>query len=239
MRNIQLFCLPYAGGSKYSYRGFERQAPRNMHVVPVELPGRGARSHEPLLTDLHALTEDVYAQIRERLNEPYALYGHSMGALLAYLLTRKILTQNVPAPLHLFCTGAGGPSRLLDEPPRYGLPRPAFIAKIRELGGSPDEVLNNELLMNFFEPILRADFEAVDTYTYQPAEPFDIPVSVLTGLSERVTRDEALLWQQETTRKLYLRHLPGNHFFIFDYQTEILEIIQHRLNQKIYSYEKC
>ncbi|MBD0254871.1 MAG: thioesterase [Cytophagales bacterium] len=239
MNNVQLFCLPFAGGNKYSYRHFERLAPRGLSVIPLELAGRGSRSHEPLATSLAVLTDDVFGQIRHKLNQPYAIYGHSMGALLGYLLTRKIIEEKCNQPLHLFCTGAGGPSRPLDEPPRYALPKLQFIDKIREMGGSPDEVLNNEVLMNFFEPILRADFEAVDTYTYRETEPFDVPVSVITGLNERITREEAMLWQQETTRKLYVKHLPGNHFFIFDHQSEILEIITNKLNQKLNTYENC
>ena len=107
---IRLFCVPYAGGNSYSYRDWQKHTAEFVDVVPIELPGRGRRSSEALLVGMDALVEDVFAQIRPLMPEPYAIFGHSMGACLGYLLTRRILDAGLCPPVHLFCSGRDAPS---------------------------------------------------------------------------------------------------------------------------------
>lgn len=238
MEKTNLFLLPFAGGSVYSYRGFAGYAPPHLNLIPVELPGRGTRMREPLLTDIYRMADDVYAQVAGRLHEPYAIYGHSMGSLLGYLLVKRLLAAGRPAPEHLFFTGCAGPSceAYLGDKAKHNLPKAQFIQKLQELGGSPDEVLQTPALFDFFEPIIRADFRATDTYRYQETTPFDIPVTVAIGLQERATHAQALLWQRETTQPVEVRQFPGKHFFIFDYERQLVEIISNKLKHKV-SYE--
>src|SRR6476646_9364299 len=153
MKQINIFCLPFAGASKYSYAGFAKQFSPMVNVIAVDLPGRGTSFKEDLLVDAMQMTNDIYSQIKNQLDKPYAIYGHSMGTLLGYLLTRKIIENSDPHPLHLFFTGSGGPSILRCKPGekmRYLLPKNDFIAKIKEYGGSPDEILEDDSLMDFF-----------------------------------------------------------------------------------------
>jgi surfactin synthase thioesterase subunit len=225
MNKINLFCLPFAGGNKYSYRGYAAQAPSNINMISFELPGRGSRFKEKLITDSSVMADDVLQQMKPLLNQPYAIYGHSMGTLIGYLVTKKIIASGLPKPKFLVFTGAGGPSVVFDEPIRYILPRNEFIQKVRELGGCPEEILQDENMMLFFEPILRADFQIVETYQYTKTEPFDIPVTVMIGLGEKATYEDALAWKKETTGKVDVRQFPGKHFFIFDFEKEIIEII--------------
>lgn len=225
MNKVKLYCLPFAGGSRYSYNGYIKSAPSNVVVTPVELPGRGMRYNEQLLADADRMADDVFEQIRSDLNSPYAIYGHSMGTLLGYLLTKRIVEADLPKPLHLFFSGRGGPSVKYDEPPRYGLPKAEFVTKLRELGGSPDEVLADDSLIEFFEPILRADFQAVETFNYVASEPFDIPITVMIGTNEKTNYEQALAWKKETTADVTVRQFPGKHFFIFQFEKEILKLI--------------
>jgi surfactin synthase thioesterase subunit len=221
---MNVFCLPFAGGSKYSYNPyFQYTAP--IKWIALEYPGRGARIREPLLKNLNQIVLDIYDQIKYKLDEPYIIYGHSMGAKVAYLLTKEIRRNDQAMPLHLFLTGSGGPSVADREPPRYLLPKEQFANTLRDLGGIPDETLNSAMLMDFYEPILRADFEALETHQHQDAEPFDIPVSVIIGTEEQVTYEDALAWQRETTIPIDVRQFPGTHFFIFDYPMEIVKAI--------------
>ncbi len=143
MRSINLFCLPFAGGSKYSYREFEEKAPAFLTIIPLEYPGRGSRIREPLLKDIHALAEDMYQQTKDELDKNrYAIYGHSMGGLLACLLIRKIIANGHRPPLHLFVTGTKGPSaRDKDDKKRYLLDKEEFIEELKRLKGSPEEIL--------------------------------------------------------------------------------------------------
>lgn len=229
MKKINLFCLPFAGGSKYSYAEFMKRAPANLNIISVEPPGRGLRLKEMLFTRIDDMVEDIYGQILPMLHEPYAIYGHSMGTLLGYLLTKKILNDNYLAPSDLFFSGRGGPSVKDKDGLKYTLPKPAFIDKLKELGGSTDEVLADEALMDFFEPIIRADFQAVETYVHKESIPFEIPITVMVGISEKTTYEDAMAWQKETIKPISIRQFPGQHFFIYDFIDEILKIITHKL----------
>lgn len=232
MDTINLFCLPFSGGSKYSYKSYTQFAPPFLKIIPLEIPGRGARSGEGLLTNIEHLADDVFAQIKNELHKPYAIYGHSMGGILAYLVVRRIANANLPQPLHLFVTGCPGPSIKYRGLIDHTLPKDEFLDKIGEMGGSPDSVLNNPALMEFFEPILRADFGAVANYKHVPAEPLSIPISAVIGTNEKASYAEAMEWQKETTGPVDVKLLPGNHFFIFDHPNYIMQLIARKLQPR-------
>jgi len=230
---LNLICFPFAGGSKYSYNNYIKLADKNLQLIPIDYPGRGFRFKEALITNVKPLIEDCFDKIKGHLHEPYAIYGHSMGSIVSYLVTKRIIAEGLPQPKHLFLSGRGGPSVAYTEPPRYLLPSDKFRAQLKEMGGSPDEVLNDEDLMCFFEPILRADFEALENYKYEHTQPFDIPVTVMIGEQERVTLEQAFTWQNETTQKIDIRRFPGRHFFIFEHTATIMDIIGQKLLPKI------
>ncbi|MDZ4679099.1 MAG: thioesterase domain-containing protein [Saprospiraceae bacterium] len=228
MKNTVLFCIPFAGGNKYSYTGFQRIAPSHLELIALELPGRGKRLTEECLTHVDQMVADILPIIRQHAGQPYAIYGHSLGSLLAYLVAKKIIKENLPRPLRLILTGRGGASVKRMDTPRYLLEKEAFIESLREMGGM-SEVLESEELMEFFEPIIRADLQAAETYEYEAATPFDIPVTVMIGDGEGITIEEANAWQSETTSPIVLNVFPGNHFFIFDHEQEIMQIIGDQL----------
>jgi surfactin synthase thioesterase subunit len=221
---MNLFCLPFAGGSSYHYREFQKFTASFIHIIPIELPGRGRRFSEPLLTDIHEMVEDVLIQIRPELDKPYAIYGHSLGAKLGYLLTKRIINGNLPEPLHLFLSGCEGPSIEPKERNRHLLPRKEFMEMLNRFEGTPVEVLENRELMDFFEPVIRADFQAVDTYVYNQSKPFDIPVTVMIGKNERFTPEGVMKWQDITTRKISVKEFPGGHFFLFNHLPKLGKI---------------
>jgi len=230
---INLFCLPFAGGSCYSYRGLDKYTADFVNLIHIELPGHCQRMKEPLLTDACEMAEDVYLRIRDDLNEPYAFYGHSLGALLSYLLARKIAAENLPNPVHLFVSGRQGPSVEEENKDAHLLPRRAFYQKVAEYGGTPEKVLEEDDLMEFMEPILRADFQAVATYRHKNSIRLYTPITVMIGLKETVTYDDALKWQEVTGREISLRQFPGGHFFIFNYLPEIGRILSGALENTL------
>jgi surfactin synthase thioesterase subunit len=225
MKSVTVFCLPFAGGSSYAYHEFLKTADPSLRLVSIDLPGHGKRLRESLLTDASKMIDDIYNQIAPQLSQgKYAIYGHSMGGLLGYLLIRKIEEKKSPMPVCLIVTGASGPSDETKERDRHLLDKDAFVKKLREYGGSTDEVLNDPQMMEFFEPILRADFKAVETYTHLPYETaLNIPISVMIGDDEEITESEARLWQHETNQPLRFQMLKGKHFFIFHHVEKILE----------------
>lgn len=227
---INLFCLPFAGASKSSYKVFEKYVGDHVSIVPIEIPGRGYRFKEKLLFDIESLVEDIYSQIKDKLTSPYAFYGHSMGAILAYLLTRKIIKENQPQPYYLFCSGRGGPS-IGCKNIYYLLPKEEFKELMIELGGLPNEILEDEALMNFYESIIKADFQAMDTYVYKQEAPLNIPIDVMIGDNDKATYEEALTWQKESTMNVEVKVFPGRHFFIFDHKAEIMSLISSALEK--------
>jgi len=208
-----------------------RHVEAGVHVVPLDLPGRGRRFSEPLLTSLPDMADDVFGQICDRLGGSYAVYGHSLGAWIGYLLVRRIISERLPLPRRLFVSGREGPSVPGREPGRHLLPRPRFIEVLRRFKGTSPEVLENPELMELFEPVLRADIQALDTYPYEKSEPFAVPITVMRGSEESIPRDDFLRWQEESTKKISFQEFSGDHFFIFSHAAEIGRILSRGLTK--------
>ncbi|MGD0282896.1 MAG: alpha/beta fold hydrolase [Dissulfurispiraceae bacterium] len=232
-KKVTLFCLPFAGGSSYSYGDLHNYTADFIEVIPIELPGRGKRFGEPLLTDMHAIADDAIRQMKDLMYRPCAIYGHSMGACMGYLLVKRLVAEGKPPPLQLFVSGREGPSVPARERGRHVLPQKEFFDVLKEYEGTSAEVLQNRELMELFEPVLRADFQAIDTYVYEETTPFDIPVTVMIGRDEKVTLEDALQWQKETAKKISVREFPGGHFFIYRHLPEIGDIISQCLTQSL------
>ncbi len=221
-----IFCLPFAGGGCYSYQEFQRYADDAVEIAAVDLPGRGRRFSEPLLTNLHDMADDVYGQIRQRHPVNYAVYGHSMGACIAHLVVKRILRDGFPAPHHLFVSGRECPSVPGKEKNWHRLSRPAFLEVLERFEGTDREVMENRELMELFEPVLRADFQALAEFKYERSAPVNIPITVIHGAQDNVTRADALKWQDETTASFSLLEFDGGHFFIFHHAARIVDILQ-------------
>lgn len=222
-RKVKIFALPFGGGNKYSYRALERLVPDNFEWETIELPGRGVRIGEPLLTDIHAMAEDAFKQIRLRLyNADYLLYGHSMGTLLAYELTKKICFSGLPRPACLFLTGREAPG-VNSERKIADYEKNAFWQEVEKLGGLPKEISGNNELKDFFEPVLRSDFKAIEEYVYQAMEqPFPVPVFIRYGKEEGISCVDIAGWQKETAFPLDAHVFPGDHFFIFQHPEQLM-----------------
>ena len=238
MESLNVFCLPFAGGNKYSYRLYGENASSLLNIIPMDYPGRGARITEPLIEDIYTLVKDMYNQVCNKIGETdYAIYGHSMGGLVAYLLTRALIENNHKAPLHLFITGTTGPSALSrTDKKRHLLPKEEFINEIKKLGGMPDEILQNEEWLYYFEPILRADFKASENYLHENSAPLKVPMTVITGSDEDMEMADILIWQKESACTVDFRQMPGNHFFIFRHPRAIIDIISKKLSVYIKAY---
>jgi surfactin synthase thioesterase subunit len=223
--------LPFAGGSQSSYLPFKRAVGKRLNMILPELPGRGYRSGEEAVTDIRLIVDDVFEQIIDKIHKPFIICGHSMGTLIGLLLTRKLRDKQLPLPSHLFFTGSPGPSARNLERVRYNLPTPEFIEELRTLQGSPDEVLNDQELMNYFLPILRADFQAVETYAYEQSSPLNIPITVITGSREKITQEQLQSWKIESSKGVDFHVLPGDHFFIFHHVDKIMSIVFQQLRK--------
>ncbi len=230
---VTLFCFPFAGGSSYSYRDLHGLTGDFIEIVPLELQGRGRKYGTPLLTNIHDIAAGLYTGIKDKLSARYAFWGHSMGGWLAYLIIKKIIAENIPPPEHFFISGCEAPSVDTSRRDRHTLPKNELMALLRKYNGCPVEVLENEELMDMFEPIIRADFKAVETYIHEPAAPLNLPMTVMRGLQEEISYRDVLKWQEETVHKIKLLQFPGAHFFIYDHLPEIGRIITDTLGKNI------
>jgi surfactin synthase thioesterase subunit len=228
MPPINLICLPYAGGNAYSYNNFRKYFNGKLHMITPELPGRGTDYGNTLVKNLYTMAEVVFKELYNRMNEPYALYGHSMGGILAWLIAGKAARERLPAPVHFFCSGCAAPS-VPSSDDFHKLPDDLFIAKLRELGGSDETILNSRELMEFYLPVIRADFEASETFEYRRGIKLNTPITVLTGTEDTVTDAEAAAWQMETSSPLSIVNFPGDHFFIFEHIPAIATLLLNKL----------
>jgi surfactin synthase thioesterase subunit len=154
-----------------------------------------------------------------------------MGGLAACLLARRIVAESLPPPLHLFVTGTSGPSASSrEEKKRHLLSKEGLIAELKKLNGSPREVLEDEVLLEYFEPIIRADFRVSENFRYRLEAPMRIPITVITGMEEEMTPEEIGTWQQETCIPVDFIRMPGGHFFLFDHIGRVLGIITEKLS---------
>jgi surfactin synthase thioesterase subunit len=225
---MHLFCFPFAGGNAYSYRRIEAYLPVSIRPIPVELPGHGRRASEPLQKNLMELVADAFVKLKDMLKGSYAFFGHSMGASMAHELARRIVREGLTPPRNLFLSGRQAPS-VPEKHRRWDLPKKEFLEVLRSLGGCPPEVLESGELWELFEPILRADFEAIETHVPKLEAPIDVPISVFIGDRDEVTLEEARHWQKETTQEVAIVRFPGDHFFLFDHSQEIADLMALRL----------
>lgn len=208
-----------------------------INVIPLDLPGRGGRFNDSLLSDMDSMVDDVFSQVKDDLYTPCAIYGHSLGALLGYLLIKRIIKEDLPVPLYAFFSGREAPT-VPEKDHFHKLPKAEFIKKIESYEGTPDSVLENKDLIELVEPILRADFKAIETYSHKVESPFDVPIMVMIGLEEDVNYDDALKWQDETTKKIIIKQFPGKHFFIFDHAAQVCRLFSKTLNELLASTNK-
>jgi medium-chain acyl-[acyl-carrier-protein] hydrolase len=227
---MRMFCFPYAGGGASVYRGWGSALPADVEVCPVQLPGRESRLREPAFDHVEPLIQALAEVLPPHFDLPFVFFGHSMGALIGFELARELRRRGAAMPLHLFVSGRRAPQLPAREEPIHELPEPEFIEKLRELNGTPEEVLQHSELMRLLLPILRSDFGINETYVFRQEEPLDLGISAFGGLGdEDVTRDDLALWQAQTQARFRLRMLPGDHFFLHATRDVIAEAIARDL----------
>lgn len=229
--HLRLFCFPYAGGGASVYRPWPAGLPDGVEVVGVQPPGRESRWREEPFRSLEPMADEVAEALVPHLGRSFAFFGHSLGAVLAFEVTRRLLKNGNPRPRHLFVSGRPAPRVPREEPPIHELPREEFLEELRRYSGTPEEVLQNQELMDLLEPLLRADFAVSETYAYSPIEePLPVPLTVLGGVADDEVPPENLEpWRLETRGPFQKHLLDGGHFFLHERREEVLRIISRDL----------
>lgn len=232
---IKLFCLPYAGGSAAVYNKWKLNLDSRIDLVPLELSGRGRRIKEPFYNSMMDCAEDMFAIIRNKIfDTEYALYGHSMGTLIIYELMNRLRENGLRKPLHIFLSGRY-PPHIEDKQKISQLPDSGFIDEILKLGGTPKELCENKELIDIFIPIIKSDYRIVEEYQYKKCDgKWDTGISAMTGLDdESVSLQDVYQWVDYTERECNIYTFPGDHFFIHNYSSEIIAIINKTLCKDI------
>jgi medium-chain acyl-[acyl-carrier-protein] hydrolase len=180
-----------------------------------------------------ALVEAIAEAIAESLDRPFAFFGHSMGAVVGFELAHLLRSRRGLGPVHLFVAGRGAPQLSTSDSPLYDLPEPELIQEIRKLEGTPAEVLENPELLRLVLPLLRADFEVIDTYRHVPRTKLACPISAMGGTADAISRDSLQAWCEQSSGAFCLRMFSGNHFFLHGQERLIVHTIVEQLRRTV------
>jgi medium-chain acyl-[acyl-carrier-protein] hydrolase len=227
---VRLFCFPYAGGSALTFRRWPELLSPEVEVCTVHLPGRAARMRETPFADLHRLVDALLPVLAEHLERPFALFGHSMGGVIAFELSRRLRHVYGVEPRHLFISGRRAPHLPDTLRPIYNLPEPEFKEELRRLNGTPAEIFEHPEMMTILLPLLRADISLSQTYRCESRPSLTCPLTVYGGL--RDTHDDRAgleAWREHTVGAFNLKMFDGDHFFINTAQPHILSALESAL----------
>ena len=223
---LRLFCFPYAGAGVAIYRSWSNHLPQDIEVCPVHLPGREARIKEPAFTHLSSLVRVLAHVLRPYMDVPFAFFGYSMGALISFEFARYLRQAQMLEPVHLLVSAHRAPQLPDTRAHIHSLSDAELIDKLSQLGGTPNEILQQTELMKMMLPTLRADFTLCETYSYVAQAPFAYPITAFGGEQDKMVSEQELQgWYEQTQDDFMLHMFSGDHFFLRDHTRELMQLI--------------
>lgn len=222
---LDIICVPHAGGSSAFFSYWKKLLPPAQRLHLIDLPGHGRRSREALLSEAEAAARDVQRELERVITGPFVLFGHSMGAHLAYRALSRFSPETLSLCRRLLVSAAKGPNVLIADGVSLSsdLPDGEFRAHLENLGILPPEVFSRPEFMRFFLPVIRADFRICETLPHFPDSPvLDVPIQALGGADDWVTVSDMLDWISLSTKSEGFCFLPGQHFYFMGQEQEIL-----------------
>ena len=228
---VRLVCIPYAGGGPAMFRTWSNELPTQIGVFAALLPGQGSRIREVPPSQTSTFAAELVTNIEPYLNEPYALFGYSMGALVAFEMTRQLRAQGKPLPTNLFVAARRAPQVPDTAAPLHVLPDSAFVKGIQSrYGGIPEAIMKDAELMTLFTPVLRSNFTMIETYRYVDEDPLDLPIAAFGGTRDKTTGEAELsAWGRQSKRSFNYQLFDGDHFFIQQHQSSVLDTVKRNL----------
>jgi len=232
-KRLRLYCFAYAGGNANIYAGWQHQIDADIEICAVQLPGRGARFGEPALSSMPVVVKAIAEAIVGQQKQPFAFFGHSLGALLAFEVARYLRGHYLPQPVHLFVSGCAAPQDRSRSRHLHALPDDELLQELKEYNGTPPEIIANRALMDLILPTLRADFMLAEVYTYRAAPRLAMPITVFSGRADpHISETQAQSWAKETSASCDVTFFDGDHFFINHERQAILESVSRELAEK-------
>jgi medium-chain acyl-[acyl-carrier-protein] hydrolase len=211
---LRMLCFPYAGGGASFYRDWGNDLPALVDILPIQLPGHETRIKEPLISELEPLLDAAIDGLSNVLDRPFVLFGHSMGALVAFEFARRLQLEKGITPAHLIVSGYKAPQYPYQSALRHDLPDDQFITELANLNGTPKEALQSPELMAFMMPTLRADCRVCDLYEYHDTAPLPCPITAYGGSEDpETTRESLQAWDIHTRSDFQSQIFSGGHFF--------------------------
>lgn len=233
---MKIFLFPYAGGSAKVYTQFEKYINPEITLSYIEYKGHGSRSKEDFYESVEDAVDDILTQIKPQItDEPYVLFGHSMGGLLIYELVKKVQQLNVSYPMHVFISARKAPHlKQKKDYMIYQLPEKEFIEEVSSIGGLEEELLSDEIIRGYFLPIIRADYKIIEEYKSETINPFKCGMTLCYATGDiEAGKDEVLEWEKYSQSDINVFEFEGGHFY-FKLDCSILcNIINNTLNQLI------
>jgi surfactin synthase thioesterase subunit len=224
-----LFCFPHAGGAASYFHPWSAPLAPGIEVLAVQYPGREDRAAEPCVTNIADLADQIHAALGSSLPQRFAFFGHSMGAILAFEVARRIARQEGRGPAHLFVSGRPAPPRHRHRN-LHRAGTPALIAELRSLGGTDPRILDDREVLELILPPMLADYTASETYRFEPGPPLSCDITAMTGDHDWMnTTGDAAGWSAHTTGAFNLQVYPGGHFYLDDCRARVLEVISSSL----------
>lgn len=229
---MRLFCFHYAGATASIFRTWQASLPGWLEVVAVQLPGRDYRFGEPLLEDAGPIAAELADHVQPLLDRPFAFFGHSMGALIAFDLAHELRRRGLRQPELFIASGRNAPRFLWRDAGIQALSDEVFIATVRDYNGTPEALLAEPSMRDLWLPRLRADLTISATYRYAQPAALDCPILVLHGTNDGLISDEGLRgWLAETRGPVRYVCYPGNHFFLHSDEPIVLANLSRELEK--------
>jgi medium-chain acyl-[acyl-carrier-protein] hydrolase len=223
--SVRLFCFPYAGGGASRFRNLIAHLPRTVDVLPIQLPGREERLGEPLYEDMDRLVDVLSSALEPQVRGRCAFLGYSLGAYVAFEVARALARAGRPLD-RLIVSAAGAPDTLVNHDWSCAFDDRALLARVRQLGATPESVLDDADTMSVLLPGIRADFRLLHSYRYEPGPLLRSPIHVLGGAADsEVPVAELEPWKKFTHAKTTVQILPGDHFFIHRAQSQFFQAV--------------
>ncbi|MEU6179804.1 thioesterase II family protein [Streptomyces coeruleorubidus] len=227
---VQLVCLPHAGGSASFFRPVAQALNPGVEVLAVQYPGRQDRHREPMIDTIGGLADQVCRAVTGAVDRPFALFGHSMGAILAFEVAVRLERAGRFAE-RVFVSGRRAPSCHRDEQV-HRRDDAGIVAELRGLSGTDQQVFGHEELMRLVLPAVRNDYRAAETYVCATDHRLRSPVTALSGDDDpKASQDEVRAWSAHTRGAFETERYPGGHFFLVDHAPDVIRLIRERLTQ--------
>lgn len=238
--SLRLICFPHVGGSASFFLPLARALPDCIHVAAVQYPGRQDRLREPPLIEIAALADGAHEALLAECDVPTALFGHSMGATVAFEVARRLDQTNDACPIALFVSGCRAPALARGCWNRHQRTDAELVAELHRLGGTNWQLLADDAFRRVIVSAARADLTAVETYRHRPKPQLHCPVTALVGASDPLASiSDVAAWRSCTTGPFEMHTFPGGHFYLVEHNEGLAERVVVELRKAIARRSDC